>query len=200
MLRFFRSAAPILLAPLALMAAFSCGGAATGADASSAGQTSTGGVTATGGDQGASGGANSATGGTQSDGTCTPDNECAGRCSGTSCVEDWKCETNVPCTEDLAQYCGCDGVTFTGSGSCPPRAYSKKGPCDVVSCDPAEIKCLPIVAPEPCPEGHVYSVVSACYGACVPISQCECSAGQACPETDKYVCHNSAGHCDYYVD
>jgi len=26
-------------------------------------------------------------------------------------------------------YCGCDGQTFQGSGSCPPRPYSHRGAC-----------------------------------------------------------------------
>jgi len=31
---------------------------------------------------------------------------------------------------DIRQYCGCDGVTFQGSGSCPGRLYAKTGACE----------------------------------------------------------------------
>jgi hypothetical protein len=33
------------------------------------------------------------------------------------------------CTRDLAQYCGCEGATFTGSGTCPGARYAYRGPC-----------------------------------------------------------------------
>lgn len=33
------------------------------------------------------------------------------------------------CTRDLRSYCGCDGVTFQGSGSCPGRRFSHRGEC-----------------------------------------------------------------------
>jgi len=33
------------------------------------------------------------------------------------------------CTMDLRQYCGCDGATFQGSGTCPNRRYASKGAC-----------------------------------------------------------------------
>jgi len=42
-----------------------------------------------------------------------------------------------PCTDDLAAYCGCDGQTFTGSSSCPPRVYARRGPCEGVDAGPA---------------------------------------------------------------
>lgn len=33
------------------------------------------------------------------------------------------------CTKDRRAYCGCDGVTFYGSGSCPGRRYSARAAC-----------------------------------------------------------------------
>ncbi|WP_052553586.1 hypothetical protein [Enhygromyxa salina] len=33
------------------------------------------------------------------------------------------------CTRDLAEYCGCDGKTFSGSGSCPGARYAYRGAC-----------------------------------------------------------------------
>jgi hypothetical protein len=37
--------------------------------------------------------------------------------------------TERMCTRDLAEYCGCDGQTFTGSGSCPGGRYAYRGAC-----------------------------------------------------------------------
>ncbi len=34
------------------------------------------------------------------------------------------------CTRDLQPYCGCDGVTFRNSGSCPGARFSARGPCE----------------------------------------------------------------------
>lgn len=63
-----------------------------------------------------------------------------------------------PCTDDLASYCGCDGQTFTGSSTCPPRVYARRGPCESVDAGP----------PPGCtfPDGRV------------------CAVGQRCPAPD----------------
>ncbi len=131
------------------------------------------------------------------------DEPCLGRCVG-SCSGGWTCETDVACTNDLQQYCGCDGTTFSGSGSCPQLGYANQGECTnpeagSVNCDPADITCLPIVAPEPCPEGQVHSVVDGCHGTCVTIDSCACSPEQECPDPNQYVCLNGPGHCSYYL-
>lgn len=131
------------------------------------------------------------------------DEPCLGRCVG-SCSGGWTCETDVACTDDLRQYCGCDGTTFSGSGSCPQLGYANQGECiepetGSVNCDPADITCLPLVPPEPCPEGQVHSVESGCHGTCVPIDSCACSAEQECPDPNQYVCLNGPGHCSYYL-
>jgi hypothetical protein len=34
------------------------------------------------------------------------------------------------CTADVAQYCSCDGVTFTGSGSCPGARFQYRHACE----------------------------------------------------------------------
>jgi hypothetical protein len=46
------------------------------------------------------------------------------------CTTPWTCGPSRPCTRDLAQFCGCNGVTFQGSSSCPPQPYKHKGPCN----------------------------------------------------------------------
>lgn len=33
------------------------------------------------------------------------------------------------CTRDLRPYCGCDGVTFQSSGSCPGKRFAHRGEC-----------------------------------------------------------------------
>ena len=34
------------------------------------------------------------------------------------------------CTRDLVTYCGCDGATFQGSGSCPGQRFASRGACE----------------------------------------------------------------------
>lgn len=72
-------------------------------------------------------------GGQADGGPCLADAECAsGICEGQGC------DTKQPgacapksrgCTRDLREYCGCDGITFSTSGSCPGRRYARKGAC-----------------------------------------------------------------------
>lgn len=122
---------------------------------------------------------------------------CAGTCSGTplGCSGAWTCDTQPrPCTSDLAQFCGCDGRTFTGSGSCPTRAFAYRGPCMMgASCDPREVLCR--LAPPTCPAGQVPSVAGTCWGPCVPVDECRCAVAAACPEPTKYTCQVGRGRC-----
>jgi hypothetical protein len=72
------------------------------------------------------------------------------------------------CTRDLAQYCGCDGQTFQGSGSCPGARYAYRGPCDPQLGDG-----------EPCSDGRQCASGS-CVGegleGCSPSAQGICGA------------------------
>jgi hypothetical protein len=65
--------------------------------------------------------------------SCLDSAECAsGICEGTGCgpAAPGKCIAKKrKCTRDARPYCGCDGVTFTASGSCPGRRYAAKGAC-----------------------------------------------------------------------
>jgi hypothetical protein len=65
--------------------------------------------------------------------TCTSGQDCAsGICEGEGCGVDQpgKCMAkDRNCTMDLRQYCGCDGKTHQGSGSCPSLRFSKRGAC-----------------------------------------------------------------------
>jgi hypothetical protein len=69
----------------------------------------------------------------QGDGAaCNSGKECAsGICDGEGCGEvrgTCKSKERI-CTEDLVEYCGCDGKSFRSSGSCPGARFSKRGPC-----------------------------------------------------------------------
>lgn len=66
--------------------------------------------------------------------SCASGLECAsGICEGEGCTDD-ALGTCMPrgrmCTKDLRPYCGCDGVTFRDSGSCPMRRFQHRGPCE----------------------------------------------------------------------
>lgn len=61
---------------------------------------------------------------------CAKGDECkSGTCEGEGCTTGKCVPSTRMCTRDLVQYCGCDGKTFSASGSCPGRLYRKKGAC-----------------------------------------------------------------------
>lgn len=82
---------------------------------------------------GAGGAAGEASGLTRDGGLCESGSECAsGICEGQGCTPERKgicMARNRSCTRDLRTYCGCDGQTFRGSGSCPGRRYSARSAC-----------------------------------------------------------------------
>ncbi|MFP6685626.1 MAG: hypothetical protein VB934_12975 [Polyangiaceae bacterium] len=55
----------------------------------------------------------------------------SGVCEGMGCGPDeGRCAAaKRMCTRDLRAYCGCDGVTFHNSGSCPGARYAHPGLC-----------------------------------------------------------------------
>ncbi|HTM19359.1 MAG TPA: hypothetical protein VL172_02590, partial [Kofleriaceae bacterium] len=55
----------------------------------------------------------------------------SGLCQGPGCNDDkGVCVAKGrPCTLDYQAYCGCDGRTFHGSGSCPNQRYASRGEC-----------------------------------------------------------------------
>lgn len=189
------------------------GGAGSGGESASGGSSSTGGDSASGGS--ASGGAGSggdaaATGGSDASGGAEGgertgpcyDEDCSGTCVG-DCVGGFVCDEGAQiCTGDVAEYCGCDGVTFTGSGSCPQKAYQTKGSCDAAfNCDTRDVTCRRLA--EPCPQGQVRAIEAGCYGSCIAISSCGCTEQDDCPDPngiDEFACVMSRGSCDYYVN
>jgi hypothetical protein len=46
-----------------------------------------------------------------------------------ACGSTWTCGPRRMCTEDLIEYCGCDGTVFRGSSTCPARPYQHRGGC-----------------------------------------------------------------------
>ena len=67
--------------------------------------------------------------------TCTTTADCARglEClGGEGCSIPWTCQPALgrPCTDDLAPFCGCNGMTFYGSSSCPSQPYLYRGSCD----------------------------------------------------------------------
>lgn len=68
--------------------------------------------------------------------SCTSSSDCAAgeTClGGEGCAIPWHCGPALgrPCTDDIAPFCGCDGVTFFGSSSCPPHPFQYRGPCEL---------------------------------------------------------------------
>lgn len=171
----------------------SSSGASSGTGANASGGSTSGGATGT--------GAGTGTGGNYvpGPGECTADHPCqnGGYCTGDDCGSVWKCTEPTICTQDIAEYCGCDGSTFTDSGSCPTRPFSHTGACkggDTYDCNEDHILCSPPFVPlEPCPEGQVRSVQDECYGTCVPLTQCACSVADDCPGDN--ACYNTSKTC-----
>ena len=65
-------------------------------------------------------------------GACTSSSDCAEglMCVGhEGCDQGATCEPRHPCTMDLVPFCGCDGQTFRGSSTCPPRSFRHRGAC-----------------------------------------------------------------------
>lgn len=65
---------------------------------------------------------------------CLQDSECeSGACEGEGCGDDTPgvcAAVQRRCTRDARAYCGCDGKTFRGSGTCPGHRYLAKGTCE----------------------------------------------------------------------
>ena len=64
---------------------------------------------------------------------CLRADECtSGVCEGEGCGDDQPgtcAPASRACTKDLRPYCGCDGVTFRTSGSCPGQRFSARAEC-----------------------------------------------------------------------
>jgi hypothetical protein len=116
--------------------------------------------------------------------TCSSTEPCAqGLCMGVSCRDTWTCvEDGRPCPPSLADYCGCDGVTFQDSENCPTRPYASRGACGQgTNCDQRDVACK--MLPPTCGPGQFPGVVGSCWdGTCVPLEQCLCTVAEECPD------------------
>jgi hypothetical protein len=79
-----------------------------------------------------------------------------------------------------------------GKGGEPPN-----GAPTLVDCDPSQVVCK--IATPTCPAGQVPSVEGTCYGACVKIERCACTAADQCPDSNQYTCWVGPKHCGPYV-
>jgi len=61
------------------------------------------------------------------------------------------CVASRPCTDDLVPYCGCDGVTFNDSSTCPQQNYVSTGPCT----RPVDAGTVGCTTTADCPPGSV---------------------------------------------
>ena len=80
-----------------------------------------------------------ATGKAAEGGECQAAADCdSGICEGMGCNVPGRCVSKSRmCTQDFQAYCGCDGKTFHGSGSCPGQRYASRGECPAAQPPPA---------------------------------------------------------------
>ncbi|HVY25221.1 MAG TPA: hypothetical protein VHB79_01665 [Polyangiaceae bacterium] len=89
-------------------------------------------------------------------------------------------EPHHPCPTETMDYCGCDGVTFQASVTCPDRPYQHPGACaDGYNCYVADSLC-DRAAPS-CDAGETPSIVDECFADCVPAGSCRCEFNWECP-------------------
>ena len=144
-----------------------------------------------------------ASGGTTATGgrtTCSWNQPCAtGLCVGDYCGLGTCIVDGRDCTGSLIDYCGCDGVSFQDSSTCPKRPYAYPGACGQgPNCDQREVLCE--MTTPTCGPWQVPRVVGNCYdGTCISINQCSCTAAEECPDSRNYTCLLSLKRCSPYL-
>jgi len=70
---------------------------------------------------------------------CDRHTDCAGICEGPGCGPgEGRCATDRVCSDDVVLFCGCEGVTFVGSSTCPGARFEHAGPCVTGPSTPGE--------------------------------------------------------------
>jgi hypothetical protein len=77
-----------------------------------------------------------------------------------------------------------------------PATPAPSGDVTLMDCDPGKIRCRRM--PPECPAGQVPSVSGSCFGPCVAVEKCACSAAAQCPQSDKHTCWQGK-HCGPFV-
>jgi hypothetical protein len=108
------------------------------------------------------------------------------------------------CPDIYMPVCGCDGQTYASDCNAAGAGVSVRstGECAANGsasndCNLSHVTCDQ--GPPKCAGGNAASVVGGCYGDCIPIESCKCSAPEDCPMPDSYTCHKSAAHCGPFV-
>jgi hypothetical protein len=92
---------------------------------------------------------------------------------------------------------GGTGVGGSSAAGAPAEAGAPSGGTSgLYDCDPKKVTCK--IATPQCPSFEVPSVEGTCWGECVKIAQCACSAADDCPDQNQYTCW-SKQHCGPYV-
>lgn len=179
------------------------GGSGSGGSSASSGAGGQAGFAGTNGSAGTSG--SGGTGGLDNTFNCSTTSPCSTglACVGYECTTPiWDCSSHslIPgeggadgdpqlhaCPAETADYCGCDGVTFTAPITCADRPYLHPGACgDGFNCDPLDSKCD--VPPPECPDGQAPSIENGCFASCVPVNDCRCEFSFECPSPTLFMC------------
>lgn len=89
------------------------------------------------------------------------------------------------------------GTSHGGQTGAQAGADNAAGGADgLVDCDVRKVLCKR--RPPECEQGSVPSVDVNCYGDCVKIDQCACSAAEQCPDPNQYTCW-AKQHCGPFV-
>ncbi|MBI3073720.1 MAG: hypothetical protein HYY84_16540 [Deltaproteobacteria bacterium] len=102
---------------------------------------------------------------------CPRGQVCAG---GEGCDAKWTCQASRPCTKDLRAYCGCDGQTFRGSGSCPQKKFKHRGACSS--------------EPRACTSNRDCRTGEGCYGPAGCNAQWTCAPARMCTKDLREFC------------
>lgn len=97
-----------------------------------------------------------------------------------------------PAAQPPSQPAPGDAGSALDAGALDPKPSGEA----LADCDTSKVRCRRM--PPQCAEGQVATVSGSCFGECVAVERCACSASVACPQSDKYTCWQGT-HCGPYV-